>query len=61
MSRDEAKEKFVRLGADVSSSVSKKTYAVVAGIDPGSKFDKAQELGCKILDEKEFLKLLQEN
>jgi DNA ligase (NAD+) len=61
LSRDEAKEKLRALGADVSSSVSKKTFAVVAGADPGSKLDTATELGVKILDEKEFLKLLQEN
>lgn len=58
LSRDEAKEKLRALGADVSSSVSKKTTAVVAGTDPGSKADKAQELGVQIIGEAEFLKLL---
>jgi DNA ligase (NAD+) len=58
MSRDEAKEKLRKLGADVSSSVSKKTYAVVAGEEAGSKLDKAQELGVTVLNEEEFLKLL---
>jgi DNA ligase (NAD+) len=38
--------------------VSKKTSYLVAGAEPGSKYDKAQELGIKIIDEKEFLKLL---
>jgi len=58
MSRDEAKEKIRALGGSVSSSVSKETDFVVAGADPGSKFTKAEDLGVKILDEKEFLKML---
>ncbi len=58
MSRDEAKEKLRALGADVSSSVSKNTYAVVAGDEAGSKLNKAQELGVKIMSEQEFLELL---
>ncbi|HEV8677311.1 MAG TPA: NAD-dependent DNA ligase LigA [Candidatus Paceibacterota bacterium] len=57
MSRDEAKKKLRDLGADVASSVSKNTYAVVAGEEAGSKLDKAEELGVKILTEQEFLKL----
>jgi len=58
MSRDEAKDKIRERGGDVSSSVSKETDYVVAGADPGSKFDKAQSLGVKILSEQEFLKLI---
>lgn len=58
MSRDEAKERLRALGADISSSVSAKTFAVVAGIDPGSKFDRARELSVMVLDEKAFLELL---
>ncbi len=58
MSRDQAKEKIRELGGDVSSSVSKETDYVVAGSDPGSKYDKAQKLGIKILDENEFKKIL---
>lgn len=58
MSRDEAKEKLRALGASVSSSVSKKTDYVVAGEDAGGKLDTAHELGVTVLDEKEFLKLL---
>ena len=57
MDRDEAKEKLRKLGASVSGSVSKNTDYVVAGEEAGSKLEKAQELGVKILSEKEFLKL----
>jgi DNA ligase (NAD+) len=58
LSRDEAKQMLKDLGAQVSGSVSKNTDYVVAGADPGSKFDNAQKLGVKILDEKEFLQLI---
>jgi DNA ligase (NAD+) len=61
MSRDEAKAKLRALGADVSSSVSKNTYAVVAGEEAGSKLEKANELGVQVFDEKGFLKLLGES
>jgi DNA ligase (NAD+) len=44
-------------GGEVSSSVSKKTSHVVAGENPGSKIDKARELGVKVIDEKEFIML----
>lgn len=57
MSRDEAKEAIKARGGSVSSSVSKKTTYVVAGENPGSKFDDAQKLGVPILDEQDFLKL----
>jgi DNA ligase (NAD+) len=56
--RDEAKNKIKSLGGEVSESVSKKTSYVVVGENPGSKFDKAKELGVSILDEKAFLDLL---
>ena len=58
MSRDEAKEKLRALGADISGSVSKKTTAVIAGENPGSKFDTARELGVPVLTEQEFLRIL---
>jgi DNA ligase (NAD+) len=49
--RDELKEKLQALGAKVSGSVSKKTDYVVAGENPGSKYDKAKALGVTVLDE----------
>ena len=58
LTREAAKEKIQMLGGDVTSSVSKETNFVVAGSDPGGKFDKAQKLGVKTLDEKEFLEML---
>jgi len=58
MSREEAKEKIRALGGDVSESVSKKTDYVVAGSEPGSKYEKAKRLGVKIIGEKELAELL---
>jgi DNA ligase (NAD+) len=58
MSRDEAKELLQSLGAKVAGSVSSKTTHVVVGDDPGSKYERALELGIPILDEKAFLKLV---
>ncbi|NGZ11250.1 MAG: NAD-dependent DNA ligase LigA [Nitrospira sp. LK70] len=60
LTRDEAKALVERLGATVSSSVSKKTSYVVAGTDPGSKLDLAAELGVTVLDEKAFLDLIEQ-
>jgi DNA ligase (NAD+) len=61
MSRSAAKARVESVGARVSSSVSKETDYVVAGADPGSKYDKAVGLGLKILTEEEFVALLREH
>jgi len=57
VSRNEAKARAEALGATVTSSVSAKTDYVVVGADPGSKATKARELGVKMLNEDEWLKL----
>ncbi|MEQ0575836.1 homoserine dehydrogenase [Mycobacterium tuberculosis] len=57
-SRDDAKEAIVARGGKAAGSVSKKTNYVVAGDSPGSKYDKAVELGVPILDEDGFRRLL---
>ncbi len=56
--RDEARNIVESLGGMTVSSVSKKVDFVVVGEDPGSKFDKAKELGIKILTEEEFKKMI---
>src|SRR3989338_1395278 len=58
MSREIAKEKIISLGGKVAGAVSKNTSYVVAGEESGSKEKTALKLGVKILNEKEFLKLL---
>jgi DNA ligase (NAD+) len=58
MTREEATERIEALGGHVTGSVSKKTDYVLAGAEPGSKFDKAKELGVRIIDEAEFRKML---
>ena len=58
MTRDDAKCRLQELGAKISGNVSKKTDYVIVGEEPGSKTDKAGELGVTMLDEKEFLKLI---
>ena len=57
LTREEATAKIEAAGGKVSGSVSKKTDFVLAGEEAGSKLEKAQQLGLKILDEVEFLKL----
>lgn len=59
MTREEAKQKIESLDGRVTSSVSKQTDYVVAGKDPGSKFDNARKLGVTIVNEEEFSKLCQ--
>ena len=58
LTRDEAKERLLALGAKTSESVSAKTSFVVVGENAGSKLAKAESLGVPILDENELLKLL---
>ena len=60
LTRNEATELIERHGGRVSSSVSRKTDYVVAGTDPGSKLDKARQLGIPILTESEFLELIKD-
>ena len=59
MSRSEAKQRLEALGASVGSTVSAKTSALIAGDKPGSKHKKAQALKIDVLDEDEFLRLLE--
>jgi DNA ligase (NAD+) len=56
--RTQAKEVISKLGGRVTSSVSKKTDYVVAGEDPGSKYQKAQKLGVPLINEEEFKKII---
>jgi len=57
--RQEAQELVESLGGRISSSVSKKTNLVVAGEDPGSKYDKALKLGIRIINEEDFTSLIE--
>jgi DNA ligase (NAD+) len=56
MSREQATKAAQEAGARVASSVSKSTDFVVAGADPGTKYDRAVQLGVEVIDEAEFLK-----
>jgi DNA ligase (NAD+) len=58
-SRKEIQDLIVELGGKAAGSVSKNTDYLVCGADPGSKLDKAKELGVKVLNEKEFNKLIE--
>lgn len=61
MTRDEAQEFIKSMGGKPSSSVSKNTSYVIAGENPGSKLDKAKDLGVIILTEDEFLEMIKAN
>ena len=61
MTRNDAREKLVALGARVAGSVSARTSCVVAGESAGSKLTRAEELGVKVLDEQEFVEFLQQH
>jgi DNA ligase (NAD+) len=58
LTREQAAARIEKAGAKVSGSVSKKTSFVVAGTDPGSKYDRARDLGIPVLDENGLLHLL---
>lgn len=58
LTRSEAQQKVRELGGSVANSVSKKTDFVVAGDNPGSKYEKAKKLGIKIISENDFLQML---
>ena len=58
--RKQAEEAVLARGGNVSSGVSRKTDYVVVGNDPGSKYDRARELGVPVLSEDEFVRLLGE-
>ncbi len=58
LTRDEAKARIEEQGGKVTGSVSNKTDYVVVGENPGSKLDKARDLGIAVVDEEEFLELL---
>lgn len=58
LSRDEAKDRLVALGAKVSGSVSAKTDLVIAGEAAGSKLTKARQLNIEVIDEAEMMRLL---
>jgi DNA ligase (NAD+) len=58
MGRDEAQELLEERGAEVGSTVTRKTTGLVVGDSPGSKLEKARQLGVRIIGEKEFLELV---
>jgi DNA ligase (NAD+) len=59
LSREQAAEKIEAAGGKVSTSVSKKTHYLLAGEEAGSKLEKAKSLGVAVIDEAEFLRLLE--
>lgn len=61
LTRNDIKEKIEKFGGKVSGSVSKKTDFVIVGVDPGSKYDKAMELGIRIIREEELKEVMGKN
>ena len=59
MGRDQAKDRVRELGGDIPSTVSKNTDYVVVGSEPGSKYEKAKKLGVRVINEREFVKLIE--
>ncbi len=58
LTREQAKDRIRELSGDISSSVSKAVDYVVAGSEPGEKYNRAKKIDVKIIDEKEFLKMI---
>jgi len=58
MSREKTKEKIIMLGGKISDSLSKKTNFLILGKEPGSKYEKAQKLGIRIIKENEFFRMI---
>ena len=59
LTRDQAKAKIRELGGDISSSVSQATTYVIAGAEPGSKLEKAKKIGVRVINEEEFIKIIE--
>jgi len=59
MSRELAKERIISLGGEISDAISKNTDYLILGNNPGSKYEKAQELGVEIVREDKFLKMIE--
>jgi DNA ligase (NAD+) len=59
MSRELAKERIISLGGEISDAISKNTDYLILGSNPGSKYEKAQELGVEVVKEDKFLKMIE--
>jgi DNA ligase (NAD+) len=60
LSRQQAEQAIRQAGAKAASSVSKKTDYVLAGQNPGSKLDKAKELGVEVINEEQFMEMIKD-